>query len=101
MLVQELYYKHNREKLLESLYAKKVSDIEITSYENFEDVKEELSMKNEDSPYNRMLNTLKRDNSYAKDDQIKRGSCIYLTGDDIEENQISWSDDENRARNGN
>ena len=101
MLVQELYYKHNREKLLESLYAKKVSDIEITSYENFEDVKEELSMKNEDSPYNRMLNTLKRDNSYAKDDQIRKGSGIYLTGDDIDENQISWSDDENRTRNGN
>ena len=101
MLVQELYYKHNREKLLESLYEKRVSDIEITSYENFEDVKEELSMKGEDTPYNRMSNTLKRGNSYAKDDQIRKGSCIYLTGDDIDENQISWSDDENRTRNGN
>lgn len=101
MLVQELYYKHNRAKLLESLYAKKVSDIEITSYENFEEAKEELAMKGEDTPYNRMSSTLNRGNSYAKDDQIRKGSCIYLTGDDIEENQISWSDDENRTRNGN
>ncbi len=101
LLVQELYYKHNRTKLLESLQAKTVSNIEITSYENFEDVKEDLISKGDDTPYNRMSNTIKCNNSYAKDDQIKKGSCIYLTGDDIEENQISWSDDENRTRNRN
>ena len=94
-IIQELYYKQLRSKYLESVHKDKICDIEITSYDNFIDVQQDLAIKKNDTPYNRMSETLKRDNSHANSKQIKEGSCIYLTGDNVDEKQISWSDDEN------
>jgi hypothetical protein len=93
-ILQEIYYKQIRSKYLESIHKDKIYDIEITSYDNFIDVQQDLTIKKDDTPYNRMSETLKRDNSYANNKQIKEGSCIYLTGDNVDEHQISWSDDD-------
>ena len=56
--------------------------------------KEELQANNNDTPSNRFWNTTKASNSYAKEDQIRNGVCIYLTSDNVSDgNQISWKDE--------
>ena len=93
-LLQEQYYKKVRNNYLDLCMESKCGDIEITAYENFEDVKEELQAKNNDTPSNRFWNTTKTSNSYAENEQIRKGVCIYLTSDNVSDgNQISWKDE--------
>ena len=47
-----------------------------------------------DIPKTRLIETEKRNNNYSPNDDIRKGSCIYLTGENIT-NQISWKDDKN------
>ena len=42
----------------------------------------------------RLFETEKMDNNYSPNDDIRKGSCIYLTGENIS-NQISWKDEKN------
>lgn len=73
-----------------------VDNIELTSVENFGMVKEILQQEYRDIPRNRLNETKKMENSYSNSTQIKYGSLIYLTREDVdEERQISWKDEEN------
>lgn len=90
-----LYYHATSIKYLENNRTKKVEDILETTFENFEDAKLELQSQYKDTPYNRLSTTKAKSNSNAENEQIKFGSAIYLTKDDIDEKQISWEDEEN------
>lgn len=90
-----LYYHATSIKYLENNRIKKVEDILETTFENFEDAKLDLQNQHNDTPYNRLSNTKSRSNSNAENEQIKFGSAIYLTKEDIDEKQISWEDEEN------
>lgn len=87
-----LYYKHFRTLSIENGKTSKPISIENTTYDNFQSVLEELTNSMLDKPITRLLETEKRDNSHAIDNDIRKGSCIYLTGDNVV-NQISWKDD--------
>jgi len=93
-LLQEQYYKKVRNNYLDLCMDSKCGDIEITAYENFEDIREELQFSNDDTPYNRLKKTTNTLNSYAENEQIRKGVCIYLTSDNVSDgNQISWKDE--------
>ena len=96
-LVQEFYYKHLRQKNLESMHSSNVKDLERTTFENFNVALEEIEMLEtvQNIPKTRLLKTQEKPNSYARNDQMRKGACIYMTRDDAGEMQISWSDDEN------
>lgn len=47
-----------------------------------------------DTPYDRLKET-KENQIYTANEQIKYGSAICLTKEDIGENQISWKDEDN------
>lgn len=90
-LKQMKYYTHFRILSLENANEIKTINIETTTYNNFNSVIEELIMDDKDIPLRRLIETEKRTNSYADNEQLKNGSCIYLTGNNIP-NQISWKD---------
>lgn len=94
-LIYNMYYSHTRLLYMENNKFDKIDDIQETTFENFQKVKYNLSKNNQDTPYNRLEETQKFSNSYAYNEQIKYGSCIYLTRDDIQDIQISWKDKDN------
>lgn len=96
-LVQEFYYKHLRQKNLESMRFSNVKDLERTTFDNFNVALEEIEMLEniQNVPKTRLLKTQEKPNSYACNDQMRKGACIYMTRDDAGEMQITWSDDEN------
>ena len=89
-----LYYKHYRALSMENGKTSNPANIENTTYDNFQSVLEEIIGTSNDVPKTRLLETEKRNNNYSSNDDIKEGSCIYLTGENIS-NQISWKDDKN------
>lgn len=89
-LKQLMYYKHFRYLSVENGKQSKPKSIEETSYNNFQSVLEDIQEQN-DTPRTRLLETEKRTNSYAQNEETKWGSCIYLTGENVK-NQISWKD---------
>lgn len=91
-LKQLIYYKHFRNLSAENHFTLTPEEIEESTYENFNSVLDEIEGTLEDTPKKRLLETEKRPNSSAKTDAIRKGSCIYLTGENIK-NQISWKDD--------
>lgn len=94
-LVYGVYYKDLRYRYMETNKLGTIENIEQTTYENFENVRFMLKRENKDEPYNRLEGTKKSENSYTFNEQIRYGSCIYLTKDEIAEIQISWKDEEN------
>lgn len=90
-----MYYYVTSLKYMENNRAKRIEEIEETTFENFENIKFALKKNKIDTPYNRLDETKKQPNSFAENDQIKYGSSIHLTKEDIGENQISWEDDDN------
>ena len=92
-LLHELYYIKTRNNYIDNCMESKCGDIEVTAYENFESVKDELIDTNSDTPKNRLRKTTASSNSYAANEQIRGGVCIYLTGGNIIDNQISWKDE--------
>ncbi len=94
-LIYGMYYENTVLKYMETNKLSKIEEIEETTYENFENVKFKLQKKKCDIPYNRLDETKNMSNSHAENEQIKYGSGIYLTGEDIEKNQISWEDEQN------
>ena len=94
-LKQLKYYQHFRYLSMENGKESKPKSIEQVSFNNFNNVLEEIKDTDRDTPKNRLLETEKRNNSYAQNsDEIRCGSCIYLTGDNVQ-NQISWEDADN------
>lgn len=91
-LKQRMYYEHFRNLSMENGHESNPKSIEVTTFDNFNSVVDEIGGTIEDTPKKRLLETEKRSNSNAKADEIKKGSCIYLTGESVE-NQISWKDD--------
>lgn len=89
------YYESLRLSYLETNKISKIKDIEETTYENFQNAKFKLQRRGQDEPYNRLDETKKQSNSYADSEQIKFGSSIYLTKEEMEDSQISWEDEEN------
>lgn len=75
------YYKESRLSSMSNNRASAVRNIEETAYENFEIVKEDLQLSDRDSPYKRMHETTEKENSYANNNQVRIGSCIYLTNE--------------------
>lgn len=93
-LLHEQYYRKIRNNYIDACLNSKCENIEVTAYENFEEVKEDLQDRNEDNPKNRLKETTKASNSYAESNQIREGVCIYLTSKNIDKNiQISWKDE--------
>lgn len=78
-----LYYKHFRSLSMENGKTSKPANIENATYDNFQSVLEELTETSKDTPKIRLLETEKRDNNYSSNDDIRKGSCIYLTGENI------------------
>lgn len=93
------YYKDLRLKYMETNKLGKIEDIEETTHENFENAKFKLQREGKDEPYNRLDETKNLGNAYADNEQIRYGSGIYLTKDEIEDTQIqiSWEDEENES----
>lgn len=89
-----LYYKHFRSLSMENGKTSKPINIENTTYDNFQSVLEEITDTSNDIPKTRLIETEKRNNDYSPNDDIRKGSCIYLTGENIT-HQISWKDDKN------
>ncbi|WNQ12208.1 hypothetical protein MJA45_03920 [Paenibacillus aurantius] len=89
------YYENILMKYMETNKLSKVEDIEETTFENFENVKFRLQKESLDEPYNRLEETKKLPNSHAENEQIRYGCGIYLTREDIVDNQISWEDEQN------
>lgn len=94
-LLYGMYYYETALKYMENNRVNKIEEIEETTFESFQSVKFSLMKNKSDTPYNRLEKTQEYPNSHAQNDQIKYGSSIHLTKEDIEENQISWEDDEN------
>lgn len=94
-LTYRMYYESTLLKYLETNKLSKIEEIEETTYENFENVKFRLQKDKCDEPYNRLDETKKMPNSHAGNEQIRYGSGVYLTREDIEKNQISWEDEQN------
>lgn len=94
-LLYGMYYYETALKYMENNRVNKIEEIEETTFEGFQNVKFSLMQNKNDTPYNRLEQTKQYPNSHAQNDQIKYGSSIHLTKEDIEENQISWKDDEN------
>lgn len=92
-LIYKSYYEDYRYRSLELNKTDILNDIEVTTFENFEFVKYDLVLQNRDSPYNRLAETKNKSNKYARNNQIKYGSGIYLTRAEEIENQISWEDE--------
>ncbi|MDC7243770.1 MAG: hypothetical protein PQJ44_07580 [Sphaerochaetaceae bacterium] len=92
-LIYKQYYFDYRIRELENISSNITENLEETTYENFCDARESLA-PSDDVPKKRLSETKNRNNSYCYDDQIRYGSCIYLTGDNInKEVQISWEDE--------
>lgn len=89
-----LYYKHFRDLSIENGKISSPNNIETTTYNNFQSVIEELLDTEEDKPKKRLIETEKRNNNHAPTDELRCGSCIYLTGENTT-NQISWEDSRN------
>lgn len=93
-LTNQQYYNDYRYRSLSNLKANKIENTEITAYENFANVVEKLKHQNNDNPFNRLDLTTSQTNIHAPDEQIKKGVCIHLTEEGIEDSkQISWSDE--------
>lgn len=96
-LIYRNYYTHNRTMLMEMNKGSTIENLEQTTFSNFNDVKIVLQLDHKDIPVKRLIETKKRENSYAKNEQVRWGSGIYLTREGEEENQISWRDDEDES----
>jgi len=70
-----------------------IEGIENLSYDNYEDVREDLLDEVSDTPGKRLSKTKNKTNSFAVNEVIKYGSLIFLTKEDEIEKQISWKDD--------
>ena len=93
-LIYKIYYETSKCLYMENNKVDIVDDIEETTYGNFTFSVLELTLENKDIPFRRLNETKKASNSYAHNEQIRFGSCIYLTGENIEETRkISWKDD--------
>ncbi|QTB24006.1 hypothetical protein J1907_08115 [Lysinibacillus sphaericus] len=91
-LIYNQYYGHYRMLNMEDFKDNIINNIETTTYENFQNVQQELENEGNDTPFNRLNRTKKESNSYAQNEQIKFGVSIYLTRDGVS-NQISWKDE--------
>ena len=93
LLFQE-YYKSFRYRSLENNKLNIIESLEEATYDNFCDAKDFLKETNVDSPKTRLIKTKEKDNSYTNQNEIKFGSCIYLTRDiETQELIISWEDE--------
>ena len=88
------YYANSKRSYFERGMNNIVDNLENTAYENFCDAKAELINDSKDTPDHRLIETKKKSNSKASDEQIKYGVCINLTSADTDVDiQISWKDD--------
>ena len=93
-LIFEEYYNFYKLRNLENIKTNVISDIENTTYYNFEMTKTDLIANGNDTPQKRLKETLSRDNSHTPNTQIRNGSAIHLTKADTEKDLlISWEDD--------
>lgn len=89
------YYSDIRYTLLEVARHEHVSSLEGVTYENYESAKEELAEVGIDAPAKRLRETKKLENSFTSCEYERWGSCIFLTKDGTDENQlISWKDED-------
>lgn len=95
-LQQCCYYVDFRHRLLAMGNHKKVADIELQSFENFERVQENLEYNNCDTPRNRLDESQKIENKIVPRAELSLGTYIYLTKEKefVGDNQISWKDED-------
>ncbi len=94
-LVFQLYYEYIRFRNYEDNRGNLSENIENITYGNFCDAKDRLNANGNDSPKLRLIETKCMGNSYCKNEQIRFGSCIYLTREEIEQNKkVSWKDED-------
>lgn len=97
-LVRMQYYEHYRYKQLKNLKMLHIKDLENSTYDNYEDVLDELkSNLGIDQPLNRLTKTKEKNKilmNILDSKEITEGICIYLTKSEVEkELQISWEDE--------
>lgn len=94
-LLYGLYYFDTAFKYMENNRGRHINDLQQTTFDNFKNIKFRLKMNKTDKPFNRLDETKNSSNAYATNEQIRHGSCIHLTKENINENQISWEDEDN------
>lgn len=98
-LIYEQYYRQFQIKKLENMRANEIDTLEGVTYRNFYLTKLKLMKNNDDSPFNRYRETTSSENSYAPNEQVRYGSAIFLTGDEIsDDKQISWEDEDETTK---
>lgn len=94
-LLYKQYYQSYRYNLLLDNSLELIEDLESRTYDNFCDATESLKIENKDIPLNRLNKTKEKSNMYSYNEDIKSGSCVYLTKDNTDiDLLISWKDEE-------
>ncbi|MFW3343027.1 hypothetical protein [Aliarcobacter butzleri] len=94
-LLYKQYYQSYKYNLLLDNSLELIEDLESRTYDNFCDAIESLKIENKDIPLNRLNRTKEKGNSYSYNEDIKSGSCIYLTKENTDiDLLISWKDEE-------
>ncbi|MDN5093537.1 hypothetical protein [Aliarcobacter butzleri] len=94
-LLYKQYYQSYKYNLLLDNSLELIEDLESRTYDNFCDAIESLKIENKDIPLNRLNRTKEKSNSYSYNEDIKSGSCIYLTKENTDiDLLISWKDEE-------
>ncbi|WP_413524441.1 hypothetical protein [Carnobacterium divergens] len=92
-LTKRLYYGQYRALNIECNTIQPINDIEVTTHENFVLATEQLKYDGNDTPRQRLNNTINLENSYAENVQIRHGVCVHMTKDAKKQDQISWKDE--------
>ncbi|PEA42826.1 hypothetical protein [Bacillus wiedmannii] len=95
-LVRMQYYEQYKHKQLKNLKKLHINQLEASTYDNYEDVLDELQINPHiDQPVNRLIKT--KDRNQRLDigtKELTDGLCIYLTKSEIEnELKISWEEE--------
>jgi hypothetical protein len=94
-LLSKQYYESYRYNLLLDNSQELIDDLEYKTYDNFCEVKENLKINGKDMPLIRLNKTKEKINSYSYNDDIKAGSCIFLTKSSTQKDmQISWKEED-------
>jgi hypothetical protein len=94
-LLYKQYYESYRDSLLLDNSETLINDLELKTHDNFCDTKDYVESESKDTPLNRLTTIKDKRNNYSCNEDIRVGSCIYLTKKNILKNlQISWKEED-------
>ena len=92
----EQYYQNIRQHYLADARKEQINKTEDIAFRNFDDVRCELQVDNQDNPTKRLLKTKEKPISTLDNEYSRWGAYVFLTRDDAEQ-QISWKDEEGES----